>query len=263
MTNGLDLGLVLTLESSYFQELGYMLLITQSDVGTENYGNANTQMLLRQHYDPILQGTLQHHWMYMKKNVMPEITWSQLQCRFTPGFKNLLDEGVIEDWYDSVDTLQMYIVLVLWSYALVLPHSIPTLIYHSPEDFGVLDFKVSIDHEGIDCVYNIYIDASNPVFDLAPPMHGNFIKHCYDTMGYPAVTQSSVWTLAENPHPNLLLMTENEGAATCALTLISGHTNLPFNEEPDGMYYMSGVGPLIVWQFLSDELENDGAVDEW
>ncbi|KAG2367891.1 hypothetical protein BDR07DRAFT_1605869, partial [Suillus spraguei] len=25
----------------------------------------------------------------------------------------------------------------------------------------------------------------------------------------------------------------------------------------------AGVGPLIVWQFSSDESENDGAVDEW
>jgi hypothetical protein len=96
-----------------------MPLITQSDLGTENYGIANAQTLLRQRYDPTLQGTLQHHWMHMKKNIMPEITWSQLWRRFTPGFKNLLDEGVIEGWYNSVDTLQMYVALVLWSYALI------------------------------------------------------------------------------------------------------------------------------------------------
>ncbi|KAG2150988.1 uncharacterized protein EDB93DRAFT_1249488 [Suillus bovinus] len=266
----------------------------------------------------------------LKKNVMPEITWSPLRRRFTPGFENLLDEGVIEGWYDSADTLQMMIfrwVFIPWlqqeldAYRdrvnnsakrrdrnKVLPHGVPTLIYHSPEDFGALDFKVSIDHEGIDYVRNVYIDASNPVFDLVPPMLGNFIEHCYDAMGRPAVTRSSVWTvyrnvlsavqLAENPHPNLLLTrTENEGAATGALTLISGHADLPFNEEPDDMYYMggvrgglglgdshvhnlnalaeldepdvpldgssAGVGPLIVWQFSSDESENDGAVDEW
>lgn len=311
-------------------ELGHMPLITQSDLGSENYGIANAQTLLRQRYDPTLQGTLQHRWMRTKKNVMPEITWSQLRRRFTPGFENLLDEGVIEGWYDSADTLQMMIfrwVFIPWlqqeldAYRdrvnnsakrrdrnKVLPHGVPTLIYHSPEDFGALDFKVSIDREGIDYVRNVYIDASNPVFDLVPPMLGNFIEHCYDAMGRPAVTRSSVWTvyrnvlsavqLAENPHPNLLLTrTENEGAATGALTLISGHADLPFNEEPDDMYYMggvrgglglgdshvhnlnalaeldepdvpldgssAGVGPLIVWQFSSDESENDGAVDEW
>ncbi|KAG2357937.1 hypothetical protein BDR07DRAFT_1490064 [Suillus spraguei] len=278
-------------------ELGHMPLITQSDLGSENYGIANAQTLLRQRYDPTLQGTLQHRWMRTKKNVMPEITWSQLRRRFTPGFENLLDEGVIEGWYDSADTLQMMIFSDRVNNSAkrrdrnkVLPHGVPTLIYHSPEDFGALDFKVSIDREGIDYVRNVYIDASNPVFDLVPPMLGNFIEHCYDAMGRPA--------LAENPHPNLLLTrTENEGAATGALTLISGHADLPFNEEPDDMYYMggvrgglglgdshvhnlnalaeldepdvpldgssAGVGPLIVWQFSSDESENDGAVDEW
>jgi hypothetical protein len=81
-------------------------------------------------------------------------------------------------------------------------------------------------------------------------MLGNFIEHCYGAMGRPAVTQSSVWTvyrnvlsavqLGENPHPDFLLM-GNEGAATGALTLITGYANLPFNEEPDGTYYMGGV----------------------
>jgi hypothetical protein len=31
----------------------------------------------------------------------------------------LLDKGVIECWYVSSDTLQMYVALVLWSYALI------------------------------------------------------------------------------------------------------------------------------------------------
>jgi hypothetical protein len=85
-----------------------MPLITQSDLGTENFGIANAQTLLRQHYDPNLQGTLQHRWMRTKKNVMPEITWSQLRRRFTPGFETLLDQGVNEGWYDIENTLQMF-----------------------------------------------------------------------------------------------------------------------------------------------------------
>jgi hypothetical protein len=58
-------------------------------------------------YDLALQGTLQHRWMRMKKNVKLEITWSQLQCQFTPGFEMLLDEGVENGWYDSDNTLQV------------------------------------------------------------------------------------------------------------------------------------------------------------
>ncbi|KAG1830416.1 hypothetical protein EV424DRAFT_1343637 [Suillus variegatus] len=221
-------------------------LDTIAELGwTKNYGIANAQTLLCQRYDPTLQGTLQHHWMCTKKNVVETDISVALQRLFTPGFENLLDEGVIEGWYDSADTLQMMIfrwVFIPWlqqeldayrdrvnnstkrrDHNKVLPHGVPTLIYHSPEDFGALDFKAFIctNREGINYIHNVYIDASNPVFDLVPPMLGDFIKHCYDAMGRPAVTRSSVWTvyrnvlsavqLAENPHPNLLL-TENEGA---------------------------------------------------
>jgi len=63
-----------------------MPMVTQSDPGTENYSIANAHTMLRQWHDPALQGTLQHCWMRSKKNVMPEITWSQLHRRFTPGF---------------------------------------------------------------------------------------------------------------------------------------------------------------------------------
>ncbi|KAG1865231.1 hypothetical protein C8R48DRAFT_550718, partial [Suillus tomentosus] len=175
-------------------ELGHMPLITQSDLGTENYGIANVQTLLRQRYDPTLQGTLQHCWMCTKKNVMPEITWLQLWHRFTPGFENLLDEGVIEGWYNSADTLQMYVALVLWSYALIL--YVLDRVNNSAKRRD--RNKVSIDHKGIDYVRNIYIDASNPVFDLIPPMLGDFMEHCYDAMGCPAVTRSSVWTVYRN-----------------------------------------------------------------
>lgn len=84
-----------------------MPLVTQSDLGTENFGIANAHTLLRQWHDPALQGTLQHRWMRTKKNVMLEITWSQLRRRFTPGFENLLDTGMSEGWYDATNTLQM------------------------------------------------------------------------------------------------------------------------------------------------------------
>ena len=51
--------------------------------------------------------TLQHWWMHEKKNVEPEITWSQFQRRFTPGFKNILDHGVTSGWYDTDNTFQV------------------------------------------------------------------------------------------------------------------------------------------------------------
>jgi hypothetical protein len=84
-------------------------MVTQSDPGSENFGIANAHTMLRQWHDPALQGTLQHRWMRNKKNVMPEITWSQLRRRFTPGFESLLEHGVVSGWYDSNNTLQMYV----------------------------------------------------------------------------------------------------------------------------------------------------------
>ena len=53
-----------------------MPLVSQSNPGSENYGR-------------------------QKKNVKPEITWSQLHCRFTPGFEDLLELGVTNGWYDT------------------------------------------------------------------------------------------------------------------------------------------------------------------
>lgn len=77
-----------------------MPLVTQSDPGSENYGIANAHTALRHLHDPSLAGTLQHRWMRQKKNVMPEITWSQLRRRFTPGFETLLQVGITNGWYD-------------------------------------------------------------------------------------------------------------------------------------------------------------------
>ena len=88
-------------------------LITQSDPGTENFGIANAQTMLWQWHDEGLVGTLQHRWMWLKKNIMPEIAWSQLRCRFTPGFKSILDCGVEEGWYNSNNTLQRYFPITL------------------------------------------------------------------------------------------------------------------------------------------------------
>lgn len=84
-----------------------MPLITQSDPGSENYGIANGHTLLRHWHDRELVRTLQHRWMREKKNIKPEIGWSQLRRRWTPGFENILDLGVLEGWYDPDDTLHV------------------------------------------------------------------------------------------------------------------------------------------------------------
>lgn len=82
-------------------------MVTQSDPGTENFGIVNGQTVPCQMHDPTLVGFVQHHWMRTKKNIMPEIAWSQLRCRFTPGFETLLEEGVTSGLYDPDNTLQL------------------------------------------------------------------------------------------------------------------------------------------------------------
>ena len=82
-------------------------MVMQSDPGTENVGIANAQTMLRQMHDPALQGFVQHRWMQRKKNIMPEIAWSQLRRRFTPGFESLIDQGVLAGLYDPDNTLQL------------------------------------------------------------------------------------------------------------------------------------------------------------
>ncbi|KAG1811302.1 hypothetical protein EV424DRAFT_1542583 [Suillus variegatus] len=274
--------LILSYYLDTIEELGhlffisYMPLITQSDLGTENFGIANAQTLLRQHYDPDLQGTLQHRWMRSKKNVMPEITWSQLRRRFTPGFETLLDHGVNEGWYDVGNTLQNMVfrwVFIPWLQQEldayrdrinhtakrrdqnkagtfnILPHGVPSLIYDSPEDFNALDFKITIDHDGVNRIRELYIKSAHPMFDIVPPTLRNFIQQCYGRMGSPEVTRSTVWTvyrdilfalqLADNISPTLSLNEANEDGA---LPLLEGCTDLPFCDEPNGPYYMGGVG---------------------
>ncbi|KAG0699703.1 hypothetical protein DFH29DRAFT_983381 [Suillus ampliporus] len=131
----------------YKRFITYMPMLTQSDPGSENYGIANAHTMLCQWHNPALQGSLQHYWMRTKKNT-------------------LLDCGVTSSWYDTNNTLQLCIhffelsilTLILTCDAYqdqvnntrkwqdrnkILPHGAPDIIYQSPENFGVLDFKVS------------------------------------------------------------------------------------------------------------------------
>jgi len=96
----LDIFIFLALGTFILFQFTDMPLITQSDPGSENYGIANGHITLHHWHDPNLTGTIQHCWMQAKKNVKPEITWSQLRCCFTPGFENLLEIGTTNGWYD-------------------------------------------------------------------------------------------------------------------------------------------------------------------
>ncbi|KAG1777880.1 hypothetical protein EV702DRAFT_1179146 [Suillus placidus] len=97
-----------------------------SDLGTKNFGIANAQTLLRQHYDPDLRGMLQHRWMRFKKIMV--FCWV-----FIPWLQHKLD--VYRDCVNN--TAKRH------DRNKILPHGVPSLIYDSPQDFNALDFKVT------------------------------------------------------------------------------------------------------------------------
>lgn len=90
-------------------EFSVMPLITQTDKGSENFGIANSQTALRHWHDPTLEGTVQHRWTDKPNNVKPEILWSQLRRRFSPGFENLFEQGQLNGWYDPNDPLHAFV----------------------------------------------------------------------------------------------------------------------------------------------------------
>ncbi|KIK32530.1 hypothetical protein CY34DRAFT_27200 [Suillus luteus UH-Slu-Lm8-n1] len=244
--------LILTYYLETIEELGHMPMVTQSDPGSENFGITNSHTMLRQWHDPMLEGTLQHRWMHMKKNVMPEITWSQLRHRFTPGFETYLDHGVESGWYDCDNTLQRcmdhFLHSILDGYKdrinntmkrrdrnKVLPHGVPNLIYNSADNFGALDFKIILQPGAIDHILSTYIEF------------GHFVQGCYDELGHPLVNCQSAWTVYLDLHhvisqlyeqlPPMVLTDKDDDS----LLLLENHKDLPFHED-DGAYYMGGVG---------------------
>jgi hypothetical protein len=90
-------------------------LITQSDPGSENYGVANCQTVIRQTFDPSLRGTLQHKWVRKLKNVKPEIAWSMMRRQWSPGFETILKNGVNAGIYDPETTtaLERFVSCIL------------------------------------------------------------------------------------------------------------------------------------------------------
>jgi hypothetical protein len=84
-------------------------LLTQSDPGTENNGIANAQLLLRQHLDPSLDGTLQHQWRRGHTNIKPEIFWGKLRRMWSEGWEQVFNEGVEAGLYDRHDQVEQYV----------------------------------------------------------------------------------------------------------------------------------------------------------
>ena len=81
-------------------------IITQSDPGTENYGVANAHTVMCHRLDPSLTGTLQHCFAPGHNNILSEIKWSVFCRDFSPGFEDILEQGMQSGWYNVNDTLE-------------------------------------------------------------------------------------------------------------------------------------------------------------
>ncbi|KAJ7574508.1 hypothetical protein C8J56DRAFT_802832 [Mycena floridula] len=194
-----------------------MSLVSQSDLGSENYGIANGQTMLRQLHDPSLVGTLQHRWKREKKNVIPEIAWGQLRRRWTPGYETLIDSGIHRGWYDPSiprHNLVFRWVFIPWLQAeldayrdrvnftakradrnKVLPHGVPAHIYEEPEAYECLDFKITVDPAHIRTVKEWLAPADHPVFELVPPSFHGYCFQFYQELGSPTITRDNVWNV--------------------------------------------------------------------
>ncbi|KAG1722580.1 hypothetical protein EDB19DRAFT_1834964 [Suillus lakei] len=114
----------------------------------------------------------------------------------------------------------------------------------SPKNFGALDFKITVEHEALDHICNLYINPSHVVFDLVPQSFGKLIQCCYEELGCPLVTRQSAWDV----YLHLLNMLQvNEEIPSVIedvekdIPLLGDQQDLPYCEECNGTYYMGGV----------------------
>ncbi|KAJ7176192.1 hypothetical protein C8R43DRAFT_942992 [Mycena crocata] len=159
-----------------------MPLVSQSDPGTENFGLANGHTLLRHLHDPSLEGTLQHRWMLQKKNVMPEIGWSQLRRRFSPGFEDILDVGVNNGW-----------LVFRWVFIPWLQKELDAYRERVNNTAKRADRNKVLPHGAIDKVRALYAPKEHEVFQLVPPDFQAIITQMYTEMGQPPVTRNNCW----------------------------------------------------------------------
>ncbi|KAG2124899.1 hypothetical protein DEU56DRAFT_963243 [Suillus clintonianus] len=200
------------------QSLGAMPLVTQSDPGTENNGIANGHTMLRHLQDPGLARTLQHKFRGDHRNIKPEIFWSQLRCRWTPGFEDILDFGLSAGIYnpdDALERLVFHFVFIPWlqheldlfadkfnntkprfNMHKILPHGRPNDIFDCPEKFDCRDFSVSCQTHScpyINEVRKTYAPSDHPVFLLVPQEFSQQATAFMSELGHTVLTRDNIW----------------------------------------------------------------------
>ncbi|THV03134.1 hypothetical protein K435DRAFT_916160 [Dendrothele bispora CBS 962.96] len=98
------------------------------DPGPENFCLAKGHSFIRQSLDSGLEGTLQHRCMNEKNNMLPEITWLNIRCNFTPGMEDILS-NLDFPWFQA--ELDVYVDLINTTKRRAQTHKI---LLHGPPD---------------------------------------------------------------------------------------------------------------------------------
>ncbi|KAG2124693.1 hypothetical protein DEU56DRAFT_873254 [Suillus clintonianus] len=192
-----------------------MPLVTQSNPGTENNGIVNGHTMLRHLQDPGLARTLQHKFRGDHRNIKPEIFWSQLRRRWTPGFEDILDFGLSAGIYnpdDALERLVFHFVFIPWlqheldlfadkfnntkprfNMHKILPHGRPNDIFDCPEKFDCRDFSVIVDNSSLEEVRKTYAPSDHPVFLLVPQEFSQQATAFMSELGHTVLTRDNIW----------------------------------------------------------------------
>ncbi|KAI0080939.1 hypothetical protein K474DRAFT_1588842, partial [Panus rudis PR-1116 ss-1] len=233
------------------REIKGVPLLTQSDLGSENFGIANAHTSIRQYIDPSLEGTLQHRWMTGHNNVKPEIAWRQFRREHIAGYEKLFDIGLDNGDYDPANVLQRFIfrwtaipylqrevdaMVHLHNRTMprrdkhkILPHGRPDDIYYYPQERGV-----AVPPEVFDEAERQWAPKDHPVFDLVPPDFAPFVREVYTRIGEPAIAYKTFWTVYNAMRDEAVRMIQGEPQAGVRLVL-SAHANVPDAGEDQGI----------------------------
>ncbi|KAJ7145459.1 hypothetical protein C8R46DRAFT_1199641 [Mycena filopes] len=182
--------------------------------------------------------------MRQKKNVMPEIGWSQLRHRFTPGFEDILDIGVTNGWYDPSVLLEA--LVFRWVFIPWLQQELSAYRYRVNNTAKQADRQIKVEPAFIEEVREQFAPRDNEVFELVPPDFHAIIAQIYVEIGEPPITRGTCWDV----YRQLLDIDAEWGYAMAGdehandIDLTPGLQPLRNGDNvvgANGFYYMGGV----------------------
>ncbi|KAK7021519.1 hypothetical protein R3P38DRAFT_2518839 [Favolaschia claudopus] len=272
------------LVTSYYinacREIGRIPMITQSGLGSENFGIANCHTETRQRLDVTLVGTLQHRWVNKKAmNVKPEAQWAVVRRNFSVGYEDCFNRGTVPDEFgnillDILDALQQLIIrwlaipwiqheLDTWRLMRnstprrsdkhsLLPHGIPDMI---AEKFQCKDYKVNVPSELFDEMESRWTPPDDPIFDLVPPEFGEQITGLYQYIGAPVINIDSFWDV----YCDILNCFTPQ--IQYSLAYVIEHADDHFEESPDKLAGQADLPEAKGdWQYLGGDLTVHAAI---